>query len=357
MKSEVKHSYVSDYPDLVREWSAGNIYAPDKVTTGSHKMIWWKGSCGHEWQAMVKNRVNGSGCPYCSGNKVLSGYNDLAAKRPDLVKEWSVKNVLLTPDRVTEQSNTSVWWTCRFGHEWKAVISDRTRGHGCPFCAGKLLEGFNDLATTNPELMEEWAETNELLPTNITAKSRKLVWWKCRSCGFLWKAEVSTRVKGSGCPGCRKAGSQQNYRSMLERRKQEREKHYLLPIRSFDYYAAKTKCDFIRKEDSEIGLPLQYYQPERRIAIEFSDRRSMTKSYRQREEIKNSLCLRKRIRMIRILAPRINEYENCFCISRTEDSPDAISEALKIVFGLLNLDVNIDVGRDLAEIRNTELHT
>lgn len=28
-----------------------------------------------------------------------------------------------------------VWWKCDNGHEWKAIISNRVKGRGCPECA------------------------------------------------------------------------------------------------------------------------------------------------------------------------------------------------------------------------------
>lgn len=357
MKNDRKYSYVSAYPELVSEWSPENEADPGRITSGSHKMILWKGSCGHEWKAMVKNRVRGSGCPYCSGNKVLPGYNDLATKRPELAEEWSQKNSPLTADQVHVFSNRSVWWKGSCGHEWRSRIADRSSGHGCPFCEGKLLAGFNDLATTSPELIEEWSETNELYPTGVSAKSRKQVWWKCRSCGFLWKASISTRVNGSGCPDCRRARTQQNYREMLERRKRKREERYYLPMQSFEYYTTRAGVAFLRCIDSEIGIPLQYYLPERRIAIEFSEPKSMTKSHRQKDEVKNLLCLRRRIRLIRILAPGIKEFANCLCISRTDSSPDTLSEAINALFTILGYDEDIDIVRDLEDIRTIKLHT
>ena len=58
--------------------------------------MWWKGSCGHEWQASVKSRtINGTGCPYCSHNTILEGFNDLATVCPDVAAEWSEKNLPL----------------------------------------------------------------------------------------------------------------------------------------------------------------------------------------------------------------------------------------------------------------------
>ena len=68
----MKRILALENPELVLEWSENNELSPMDVTIGSHKKVWWKGKCGHEWEAIIKNRVNGSGCPYCSGNKVLS---------------------------------------------------------------------------------------------------------------------------------------------------------------------------------------------------------------------------------------------------------------------------------------------
>ena len=56
-------------PELINEWSQRNLpITPDSVTHGSNKIVWWKGKCGHEWRASVKNRViGGSGSlPVCA---------------------------------------------------------------------------------------------------------------------------------------------------------------------------------------------------------------------------------------------------------------------------------------------------
>ena len=71
-------------PELINEWSQR-----------------WNGKCGHEWRASIKNRViSGSGCPYCSHNAILAGYNDLASQKPELAAEWSDKNDPLLPTQV-----------------------------------------------------------------------------------------------------------------------------------------------------------------------------------------------------------------------------------------------------------------
>lgn len=75
-----------------------------------------------------------------------------------------------------------VWWLCEKGHEWTAVIHSRANGTKCPICTNtKVLNGFNDLATTHPQLTKEWHPTKniDILPTQISAGSNKKVWWLC----------------------------------------------------------------------------------------------------------------------------------------------------------------------------------
>ena len=43
----------------------------------------------------------------------------------------------------TDKGNTKkVWWRCKKGHEWEAVISSRTAGRGCPYCNNEHSTSF-----------------------------------------------------------------------------------------------------------------------------------------------------------------------------------------------------------------------
>lgn len=193
-------------PLLAQEWSEKNKLKPTEVSVASHKKIIWKCKHGHEWEASVKSRtINGTGCPYCSHNKVLAGFNDLASQYPDIAAEWSDRNLPLLPTMVTAFANSKAWWKCRdCGNEWYTLISTRAGGSRCPYCSGyTLLKGFNDLATTHPDLAAEWSERNyPLMPDEVNAKSRHNVWWKCKTCGNEWKSVINARVKGTVCPVC-----------------------------------------------------------------------------------------------------------------------------------------------------------
>ena len=181
---------------------------PTNVTANSGKKVWWLCENGHEWKGVIAHRNYGGGCPICSGRKVLIGYNDLATVNPVLAVQWHQnKNGDIKPTGVTANSKKKVWWICEKGHEWEAIIGDRTRGQNCPICANKRIQiGFNDLETVFPQLAKEWHPTKngELLPSGVTVGSKKKVWWLCSACGHEWEAVIHTRSAGHGCPKCAK---------------------------------------------------------------------------------------------------------------------------------------------------------
>ena len=196
--------------ELIRQWSIPENKDFDPLKTGfaSHKKIWWICEKGHKWQAMISDRVKkDAGCPYCANRKAWPGDNDLASVYPELAAQWHpTKNGALTPEMVTYGSDQNVWWQCGLGHEWKATVGNRaTKGHDCPYCAGKKAwPGFNDLATLEPQLMKEWHPFFNLgvSPETLRPGSGKKVWWKCPE-GHEWEAVIANRTKrGSGCPFC-----------------------------------------------------------------------------------------------------------------------------------------------------------
>ena len=59
----MNNSLAEVHPELITEWSEKNLpLTPDDITFGSNKKVWWKGTCGHEWQTSVKARSNGEKC-------------------------------------------------------------------------------------------------------------------------------------------------------------------------------------------------------------------------------------------------------------------------------------------------------
>ena len=200
------------------------------------------------------------GIPYVSidieGNKtaILESYltrekeNSIASLYPHLLAEWDYeKNGNIDPECVSRGSNLKLYWKCKKGHSWSAPASSRTQGYGCPYCAGvKLLVGFNDLATKNPDLLDEWDydENGKLgiTPDNISAgNSSQKVYWICKNNPeHKWTATVSDRIRGTGCPYCAD-----------EQRKVTKRKTYVKMNGSFaEKYPDLLKDWFYEKNDS-----------------------------------------------------------------------------------------------------------
>ena len=212
------NSVLHIYPDIASTWntSKNGTLTPDMFSPGSTNHVWWKcPDCGHEWLARIDHRCSTSGCPNCSTSNMSKTRNknyikkngSLADNYPQVAIEWHpTKNKELNPCDVLSSSNQKVWWKGKCGHEWQAVIVSRTRiGAGCPICSGRqILTGYNDLATTNPKLIEEWDyEKNDINPTKTSPNSHKKAWWKCKY-GHSWEAQIKSRNQGCGCPQCAK---------------------------------------------------------------------------------------------------------------------------------------------------------
>lgn len=192
-------------PRLAKEWHpTKNVpLTPKDVTPGSNKKAWWRCRKGHEWKVGINERNSGRACPYCAGKRAGED-NCLQTVNLRLASEWHpTRNVPLTPMQVTPGCNKKVWWRCRKGHEWKAVINSRHTGIGCPYCSNQKVNNENCLQTVNPALAKEWHPTRNApqTPEKVIPGSHKRVWWLCRK-GHEWETPIYNRHSGIGCPYC-----------------------------------------------------------------------------------------------------------------------------------------------------------
>ena len=60
-------------PDIAKEWhsSKNGTLTPADVTLKSSRKVWWKCPKGHEYQAAISNRTNGTGCLRCWRDKSM----------------------------------------------------------------------------------------------------------------------------------------------------------------------------------------------------------------------------------------------------------------------------------------------
>jgi len=204
-------SFAEVYPDIAKQWhpTKNGELTPFMFSKGSNKMFWWKCNKGddHEWKTSINKRNGGSGCTICSGYKKVKS-NCLRTTHPDIADQWHpTKNGELITDNIVAGSNKKGWWKCPEGddHEWEAVIASRAlSGRGCPVCINQKIVTSNCLATTHPEIANQWhpKKNGSLTPVMFGEGSNKNMWWKCpEGDDHEWFTKIVNRVKGQ-CPVC-----------------------------------------------------------------------------------------------------------------------------------------------------------
>ena len=178
----------------------------NEVAPRSQTRAWWLCTRGHVWQTSVVARTKTkSGCPVCAREFMSPAPDCLAVTHPELAAQWHPElNDDASAEEVTYGSRRKPWWLCPQGHSWQAVICNRARGAGCPYCAGKLPTATNNLAVHNPALAAQWHPTRngDVTPADITPFAGRKTWWLCTA-GHEWVSKVADRNRaGHGCPYC-----------------------------------------------------------------------------------------------------------------------------------------------------------
>ena len=181
-------------PELCREWDykKNGDLSPEDVGHGSRKKVWWICKEGHEWISTICNRTNNkNGCPYCSGHKT-SSKNKLLNFYPNLLEEWDFSKNNIDINTLSRCSTQKVWWKCKNGHHWRAIVYSRANGSGCPYCLNQKADETNCIARTHPHLLKNWnfVKNINITPYNTVIGSEKEVWWVCDK-GHEYKARPS----------------------------------------------------------------------------------------------------------------------------------------------------------------------
>lgn len=101
----------------------------------------------------------------------------------------------------TSGSNRKVKWRCDHGHVFTASVYDMThKGVVCPYCTNrKVLVGFNDFATTDPDLARMAVNLDDTKA--VTRGSKKKLQCQCEH-GHVWEVSPAHLVQGRKCPYC-----------------------------------------------------------------------------------------------------------------------------------------------------------
>ena len=145
------------FPEIAKTWSPKNVKKPSEVSSRSNSDVFWVCENGHEWKSRVADRTEGHGCPYCAGQRVWKGFNDLATTHPTLIAEWSDKNSSLSPESITYKNRSNVWWHCnKCGNDYQAVVYARANGRICPFCIAKKLKRLRDERLADKRIFQDF---------------------------------------------------------------------------------------------------------------------------------------------------------------------------------------------------------
>ena len=335
-------------PDLMEEWDWEKNKSlgidPSKLKITSNIRVWWR--CkehNHSYDTWLASRTySNSNCPYCSGARILSGFNDFQTLYPELAKEWDYElNGNITPDMIAPQTHKKYWWRCEKGHSYLMSGENRSRGCGCQYCCGKMvLEGFNDVATTHPEILDDWDyEKNDILPTQVTAGSHMKVWWKCDK-EHSWLATIKNRVNGTKCKECNRCHTSS------------------FPERVIYYYLRKYFDDTIwgYRDPSIDRFEIDVYIPSIKLGVEYDGERWHRNI--KRDIKKDIICDSNNIKLIRIREPLCPIYETkseliCLDSINHSDLESAINQILQWL-GIEDADISID--RDTIEIEELVEH-
>lgn len=273
---------------------------------------------------------------YCKKNK------------PSILKEWNQEKNGPIDESLSFMSHKKYWFICsECGTEFMASPHSISYSlyNCCPNCCKrrradgrhKAAIRKNNFSLQNKKLVSEFdIEKNGIDPSEISFKTNKQYWWKCSDCGFEWRASVSNRVKGTGCPHCAKVT------------------HTSFPEQAIFYYVKSMFGDAINC-DKHLGVELDIYIPSIKKAIEYDG--EAWHQDRKKDEAKNIICADHGIHLIRI------REENCWfwpmskyltCLSAKTGDNKSLTEALKRLFFLLREDLcipDIDVNRDEKRIR------
>jgi hypothetical protein len=202
-----ERSFAYCHPELLDEWhpTLNGSLTPETVLAGANTIIWWR--CRkkkrHVWDATLKSRSHGRGCPKCYDDRMLD-LRDF----PEILKLFDKKkNKFLDPYKLT--TTTVVWWRCPEGpdHSWQSRFNKKSLL--CKCCRNKQVSVTNSLETLYPKVAKQLHPTRNgnLTADKICAYTSKIVWWRCPMYPHhVWEAAVNNRTRNeSRCPDCYKA--------------------------------------------------------------------------------------------------------------------------------------------------------
>lgn len=151
----------------------------------------------------------------------------------EFYSKWAFpQNGLLTPWGVNFNSPNVVWWRCKkCGYCYDGELLHEQTRKACPICTNRrVVEGFNDAATTQSWLSKFVSPKSKVKLTEVPKDSKIKVLWRCPDCGGDYELPVFKRATlKKPCPLCKE---KERIRKEKIAKRQEEESQLLAEMKS-----------------------------------------------------------------------------------------------------------------------------
>lgn len=214
MSNKIEYSFANwcednNRMDLIDRWDYDlNNISPSNVSYKSNKKYWFKcpenkhDSQLFNIQYLPAGKQNNLVCKKCNSfaQYIINEFGERFLK-----EIWAEDNVI-DPWSIASKSSKKAIFICENNHSHKYVkeIEKYTNGSRCPYCVNKKITIENSLLNKEKWIFNIWSEKNSITPDQISVKSGKEIWWKC-------KAEIHEEYKRKAidaynynyeCPQC-----------------------------------------------------------------------------------------------------------------------------------------------------------
>lgn len=291
------------------------------------------------WEATPDNVLRKTGCPECSKLLHIESNKKRAISHEDFIEECKIINPNIEIISKYTKSSEPVDCKCLICGGTYTVLAARVKeGRGCPICAGlKIQIGINDIATTNPEIVKFFKNTEDVY-THTRGMNKKCI-FQCPDCKYEAKRQVCDVVKyGFSCPKCADGVSYPNKfsRSLLEQLPVQNIQYEYSPKwangRRYDNYFEYNNQKYILEMDGGFHF-IKYYKSN--LPIDETKRIDV---------LKDKLAKENNINVIRI---------NCLYSDPTFIINNILASQLSVMFDLTKIDwvkCKINASKNLVKV-------
>lgn len=192
-----------EFVSRVRDINPNIVVLGEYTSSHSNVLVQCK-KCGLKWSPRAYRLIQGSGCPECGKRLAIENRSGKTAKKTlqQFTKELSLVNQNVTIIGEYTGSKSRLECSCNIcGYHWTPIPYRLLRGAGCPNCYKIRRENYR---WYTPESFAEklFQINSEVELLSPFTKSTEVIEAKCKNCGHIWFPKAYSLLQGRGCPKC-----------------------------------------------------------------------------------------------------------------------------------------------------------